>query len=55
MIDIDWKCKGCGLVVRVGKYTLRDYMKGNTNIQHLEFIYKTGYCQLCLVEMGYCD
>jgi hypothetical protein len=37
------KCKGCNLEVRLA------------NIEHLEFIVKTGYCMSCLVEKGYCD
>ena len=25
------------------------------DVSHFEFIYKTGYCKWCLIDMGYCD
>ena len=49
------KCKGCNLEVRLGNRTLKDFKENVTNIEHLEFIVKTGYCMSCLVEKGYCD
>ena len=54
-------CKGCGLEIHLGNHTLKDFRDRHlpnvqrTNIEHLEFIYKTGYCMGCLVERGYCN
>ena len=54
-------CKGCGLEIHLGNHTLKDFRDRHlpnvqrTNIEHLEFIYKTGYCMGCLVERGFCD
>ena len=48
------KCKGCNLECTYDNLILI-YQKKITNIEHLEFIVKTGYCKSCLVEKGYCD
>ena len=49
------KCKGCNLIVELGNNTLKDFKDGKTNLHHYEFIYKTGFCQGCLIEKGYCS
>ena len=36
------KCKGCNLIVEIAS-------------KNFEFIYKTGFCQWCLIEKGYCS
>ena len=38
------KCKKCEIDVEI----YEDW-------RNHEFIYKTGYCRMCLINMGYCD
>ena len=41
--------------MKLGSNRLKDFKENKTNIEHYEFIYKTGYCQNCLIKLGYCD
>ena len=38
------KCKNCNVNVRI-----------EVDESNHEFIYKTGYCRMCLIDMGYCS
>jgi len=42
------KCKKCGLEIILPLYFRED-------ISNYEFIYKTGHCRNCLIDLGYCD
>ena len=46
------KCKKCGEYVSITDPVV--VIKRRNKSNH-EFIYKTGYCRMCLIDMGYCD
>ena len=58
------KCKNCGQSSGVDynvtikniifKTSIEKKKIVNDRSNH-EFIYKTGYCRMCLIDLGYCD
>lgn len=38
------KCKKCGLEIEI-----------YDDWANYEFIYKTGFCRMCLIDLGYCS
>ena len=44
------KCKKCSLEIDP-----RDRLLGLDDWSNYEFIYKTGHCRNCLIDLGYCD
>ena len=45
------KCKKCGLEIEI--YNDWSTHKTSQQILNYEFIYKTGFCMWCLIDLGY--
>ena len=56
-------CKKCGLSPLYVSVTRHEFIfktgiektKIVRDANNDEFIWKTGYCRMCLIDMGYCD
>ena len=57
------KCKRCNQLAKFSHVTRHEFIfktgiektKIVRDANNDEYIYTTGYCRMCLIDMGYCD